>query len=305
MLLALAILYLPRRLPYTKNPRKYGIENYETVKIDSVSRKGKNIKLHGWWIPCTKHPVEDYEIHYAEKNNAATVIVTHGHGSNIGKQDVKSDSIIVKGILPFYYAGYNVLAIDLRNHGKSQRSKPVTFGYYESDDLLAAVEWIKNKASEEQTLNPEKLAIWAESMGAASAIFATAKDQMGNIKALICESPYAEFENPLQNRLKRFFVGFLLPWVRFWFDLFSPVKLQEISLIDEIKKIRVPMLLIHGRKDQNVPYSNFERLQKAAEEEDSSIPKTEYLVHDFGHVHSFKLLNQHDILVEFLERNLK
>ncbi len=305
MLLTLAILYFPRHLPYNKSPKDYGIDNYKVVKIDSISRKGKKIKLNGWWIPSIEKPIKNYEILFAKKNNAATILVTHGHGSNIGKLDLKSDSVIVKGMLPFYYAGYNILAIDLRNHGKSQNSKPLTFGYYESDDILAGVEWIKRNAIDDNSLDPEKIVVWAESMGAAAAILATAKDrEKGNIKALICESPYADFASPLKIRLKKFKVSFLSSWVAYWFDVFSPIKLKEISPVNEIKKIKVPMLLIHGKNDRNVPFSNFEILQKAARAEDSNIPNIEYIIHDFGHVHFYKMINHHYLLVEFLKKNL-
>ena len=303
MLHSLAILYFPRRLPYNKTPKKYGIENYETVKVDSISRKGKNLKLNGWWIPTIKEPKKNYERLFAGKNNSATVLVTHGHGSNIGRLDIKSDSVIVKGMLPFHHAGYNILAIDLRNHGKSQSSKPLSFGYYESNDILAGVEWIKNKAKNDDALDDEKIVVWAESMGAVSAILAAAKDK-GNIKALICEAPYADFESTLWARLKKFHLAFLLPWVRFWFNIFSPIKMNEISPVNEIKKIKIPMLLIHGTKDQVILFSNFERLQKAAQADDSQIPNIEFIVHDFGHVHSYKLLNQPDLFVDFLKRNL-
>ena len=152
MLIALSILYLSRHSSYMKYPPDYGIKSYETISIQSTSRKGKKIKLNGWWIPAIKESNKEFVDLFNKKNNQATIIVVHGHGSNISRVDRTSDSILVKGILPFYHAGFNVLAFDLRNHGKSQNSKPVSYGYYESNDILAAIDWFKIKAQNEKSL---------------------------------------------------------------------------------------------------------------------------------------------------------
>jgi fermentation-respiration switch protein FrsA (DUF1100 family) len=306
MLTALSLLYFTRN-PFhiKKSPSDYGITSFENITVVSVSRKGKKLNLHGLWISAIKKPVESFGNLFSKKNNKATIVVTHGHGSNIRKLDRKSDSLFVKGILPFYYAGFNVLALDLRNHGKSRNSKPITFGYYESDDILAAIDWIKIKAQNDKTLDTNKIAIWGESMGAATTIFAASKDVLnGNIKAIICDSPFSEFKSPFKYKLKRLHLSFLYRWISFWFNLFSPIKLRDISPINHICSIKIPILLIHGKNDKTIPFNDSELLVKKAQSQNSEVPSIEFIVHDFDHVQSFKIENHYTRLVSFMTKNL-
>jgi pimeloyl-ACP methyl ester carboxylesterase len=124
--------------------------------------------------------------------------------------------VIGKAILPFLLAGYNVLAIDLRNHGNSQDAKPISLGLYEvrgsfngetlascwscltlcacvcvqSDDVLAAVDWLRANA-DELDVDPERVGLWGESMGAATSILACQKDSpTRRIKAVVADSSY-------------------------------------------------------------------------------------------------------------------
>ncbi len=41
------------------------------------------------------------------------------------------ETIIGKAMVPLWAAGFNVLAVDLRNHGLSDDSKPVSLGLHE------------------------------------------------------------------------------------------------------------------------------------------------------------------------------
>lgn len=113
------------------------------------------------------------------------MVVVHGHGVNIGKKIDPNLSVLEKAVFPYYQAGFNVLAIDLRNHGQSSYSPPVTLGsvlrtsnphalmlslladppsLFESYDIQAAVTWLRSRGI-------KRIGIWAESMGAASTIF--------------------------------------------------------------------------------------------------------------------------------------
>jgi pimeloyl-ACP methyl ester carboxylesterase len=129
--------------------------------------------------------------------------------------------VIGKAILPFLLAGYNVLAIDLRNHGNSQDAKPISLGLHEvphrhtthdtrhtaltsnyifslpidapinqSEDVLAAVDWLRANA-DELGVDPERVGLWGESMGAATSLLACQKDRHERrIKAVVSDSSY-------------------------------------------------------------------------------------------------------------------
>jgi pimeloyl-ACP methyl ester carboxylesterase len=59
--------------------------------------------------------------HYASHLVLAFTVQRHG----------TSETLIGKAMAPFLLAGYNVLAIDLRNHGNSQDAKPISLGLHE------------------------------------------------------------------------------------------------------------------------------------------------------------------------------
>ena len=84
--------------------------------------------------------------------------------------------------VPLVAAGFRVLAIGLRNHGESSWAPPVSFGLYESDDVLAAKAFCGATA------------VWAESMGASAVLHAVgrvASDADGGVAALGLESGFA------------------------------------------------------------------------------------------------------------------
>jgi len=49
----------------------------------------------------------------------------------MGYLDNDQKGVLHKGVVPFLMAGFNVLTIDLRNHGMSGDAKPVTLGEFE------------------------------------------------------------------------------------------------------------------------------------------------------------------------------
>ena len=68
------------------------------------------------------------------------------HGYRVCR--LKYDSLLPAGIL--YHAGYNVLSIDLRNHGDSSLFEPikfVSFGNFEHLDVLGAFDYLLERFS--------------------------------------------------------------------------------------------------------------------------------------------------------------
>ncbi len=103
----------------TINASDYFIDSYENVSFPSTD----DVTISGWWM---------------EQNpGGPTVIINHGLTSS----KYSSGILLASGIL--YRNGFNVLAIDLRDHGDSTCED----GYYsagqkESYDSAAAVSWL-------------------------------------------------------------------------------------------------------------------------------------------------------------------
>ena len=85
-----------------------------------------NIKLQGWYmkIPGT---------------SKGTVILFHGHGSK--------KSSVLEEAASFRTMGYNTLLLDFRAHGNSGGNTS-SIGYYESEDVKLAYDYIKEKGGE-------------------------------------------------------------------------------------------------------------------------------------------------------------
>jgi len=113
------------RNPLEGSPADLGLE-YETITLHPSDQP---IDLEGWWIPAD--------------NPVASVLYIHGGNGN------KTDPFF--GSLDFYKSlherNFNVLAIDLRNHGASGLSESgrLTFGREERLDAEAGLDWLKAK----------------------------------------------------------------------------------------------------------------------------------------------------------------
>ena len=107
-------------LEYNIDPEPYFIPSYETVTIPS---DGGAVELSAWWMETNP--------------KGPTVMLIHGLTSS----KYSSGILLSAGIL--YHEGFNVLAIDMRDHGDSTCED----GYYsagqrESDDSAASLKWL-------------------------------------------------------------------------------------------------------------------------------------------------------------------
>lgn len=242
----------PEREALTTNPKKAEKLAYEDVSFRSLKDR---TRLSGWWIPS-----EDAKL---------TIVFAHGYGKNREQTDVPIFPLFKK----FHDAGYNVLTFDFRGSGISE-GKRVTVGAKEQDDLLTAVSYAKSRAS-------EPVVLYGISMGASTALVTAPK---ADVAGVIADSPFSDLENYLETNLP------------VWSGLpnfpFTPVILQvtppltglnpeRVKPIEAIRRIDLPILMIHGKDDDAIPVTESMRLQKAA-------PHSElYVTENDGHVQSY------------------
>ena len=105
------------------DPSKYFVASYETVNIPV---EGTEVILNSWWMES--------------QSKGPTVIVLHGLTSS----KYSPDMLLVAGML--YNNGFNVLAIDMRDHGDSTCEDGYhSAGQKESDDVVASLNWLINE----------------------------------------------------------------------------------------------------------------------------------------------------------------
>lgn len=157
---------------------------------------------------------------------------------------------------------YAVLLPDARGHGLS--GGLATYGLLESDDIHRWVSWL------EETQHPSCVYGLGESMGAAQLLQALPKEP--RFCAVVAESPFATFREVAYARFGREFhtgpwlgstffrptveVGLLYVRLRYGLDM------EKSSPAEAVVGTRIPVLLIHGISDHNIPVFHSEEIQR-------------------------------------------
>jgi fermentation-respiration switch protein FrsA (DUF1100 family) len=169
-------------------------------------------------------------------------------------------------------AGYSVLLIDFQATGETKGDR-ITFGWKESRDAIAAVNFIRN--AEPLSL----IAIIGSSLGGVATLLATPALK---VEALILEAVYPTIEIATTNRLE----NYLGPLGRFA----APLLLKQLHMrlgisagglrpIDHIANVGCPVFIMSGEKDGNTRPDDTETLFSRAR-----WPRQLWFVPKAGHV---------------------
>ncbi len=231
---------------YIFTPFEMGI-NYETVTVAAPD----GTALKAWWLP---------------QGTCDRVVIgcPYYRGHKAGLMGIAS---------VLWRAGFSVFLFDYRGHGEHVGT-PVTLGYHEVDDLLAAVETVRCLAP--------KAAVGAigYSMGAAVAIMGAARQP--SIQAVVADSGFARQSDAIRSGVRqqlRVPIDPLLPLI----DLLVHQKLgyhfRDVEPLRDVAALAGrPLLIIHGMQDAVVNVTQAELLYEAAQE-----PKALWLLPDVGH----------------------
>lgn len=252
---------------------------YKDVEFKDINKK---INLKGWYFKA--------------KDSDKTVILAHGYAQNRLQFNEKTLDMVKK----FVEKGYNMLLFDFRNSGLSE-GKTTTMGFYEKDDLLGAVKYVKGQGS-------KSVILLGYSMGAAASIAAAADSN--DVDAVIADSSYANLAEYLNDNLGKFTKG--LPAFPFnktimtAFNLMTSIDPQKMSPEDDMARIAPrPVMLIHGTADETIPVGKADRLYSAYTGPADKI--TLWKVYGAKHVESYET-NPDDYLLKvlgFLDRVYK
>jgi dienelactone hydrolase len=228
--------------PFPKTPKDYGID-YTDVEFKTHD----GIMLSGWLL---------------NEKGKNTIIMTHfGYRANRFGYQTKYQGMIkpydkeiefVKVAKRLVDAGYTVLMYDLRNHGKSGKSKlgVGTGGVEESKDVIAAVEFIANHEKKKG----QNIGLLSYCMGANSTFYGIGKDPevfiRSNVKALVAMQPLSNGEF-----LRAY--GFnkrILKHAEKHYKKNTGYSLDH-PMLNGIEKVMMPTLLCQGIRD---PWTNLD-----------------------------------------------
>jgi fermentation-respiration switch protein FrsA (DUF1100 family) len=168
------------------------------------------------------------------KDSRWTVLLCHGNGGNISHR-------LDRAILLQSRLRADVLLFDYRGYGQSEGS-PDEEGTYR--DARAAYRWLR-----EHGQRPERIVLFGESLGSAVALELALGAEA---RALVLESPFASV--PAMARAV------------YWFLPVWPLVRTRYDNLAKIPRLRVPLLVLHGDRDEIVPYSQGRQLFEAAPE---------------------------------------
>ena len=191
-----------------------------------------------------------------QHNNGNAVILLHGLGDNrLGMQGYAE---------MFLNHGYSVLMPDARAHGLSGGIHP-TYGLLERDDIRRWFEWI------EREHDPGCIFGFGESMGAAQLL--QSLDSEPSFCAVAAESSFSTFREIAYDRIGQQFhtgpwlgrtilrpvVEIALAYARWKYHL----DLASVSPENAVAHTHVPVFLIHGQVDSNIPVRHSRRIKLA------------------------------------------
>lgn len=229
VLLGLYQTVRPEKVLSTVTPKDVGLP-FEDVVLTTAD----GLRLAAWYVP-------------AETPNTAAVVVLHGYPADKG--DLLSRAA-------FLAKSYDLLFVDFRYFGKSEGSY-TTLGPKEVEDVLAAVRYLADEKKK------ERIGIYGFSMGATVAL--ASLTETNRVDAVVSEAAWGDHrlmaEQPYRylGPLKSACAALTMHAARLAFG----IDVDAASPVRTIRKTRVPIMLIHSRGDQVVPFLHAERLADA------------------------------------------
>ncbi|WFO74864.1 alpha/beta fold hydrolase [Desulfurococcaceae archaeon MEX13E-LK6-19] len=234
--------------------------NYEDAEVTTDD----GVKLKGWIIP---------------RGSDKTVIVLHGYTSS------KWDEDYIKPVIEILARNnFNVVAFDFRAHGASE-GEITTLGYREVDDVRKIIDWLQENKPE----LAKSIGVIGYSMGGAVSLMLASKDS--RVKAVVADSPYINIITSGRRWIKR-----LKPPLRnLLLSVYSlivkytskkaNINVKDLVILNYADKIKQPVFIIAGRKDDLVALHEIEEFYKKLREHNENV---ELWVVDTGHVAAIK-----------------
>lgn len=222
-------LRAPRILEHA-TPESVGLK-YSEAQIPGANGKS----LFAWFIPAPGDGA------------APALVVLHGWGGNA--------ETMLPLAAPLHRAGYALLFIDARSHGRSDMDTFSSMPRF-AEDIDHALYWLKWQPG----VTSERIGIIGHSVGGAAALLAASRRD--DLAAVVC---IATFAHP-RTVMRRLLAAWRVPYVPFGWYILQYVqhvigqRFDDIAPLNTIARLRCPVLLIHGNEDATVPVAEAQAL---------------------------------------------
>jgi hypothetical protein len=209
----------PKRYPGDARPEVFGLKP-EALKLKTVD----GVELDAWFIP--------------HKTSKKAIVLCHGYPMD------KSD---ILAFTSFLGKEFNLLYFDFRATGRSGGFFS-TGGAREIRDIDAAVKFLEARGF------TGGIGIFGFSMGGATALLS----QNPSLKARALDAPYAELAGEMDYIFQSW--GFwrkpLLALMKAWTFILTGVNINSLNPARNAAAFKLPVLLVHGDADTQVPVEN-------------------------------------------------
>jgi dipeptidyl aminopeptidase/acylaminoacyl peptidase len=208
-------------------------EGWQVVRLPTV--RGKS--LHAWYLP-------------AAQPGAPALVVMHGWGSNA--------EAMLPLQAPLQDAGYGILFVDARCHGRSDGDDFASLPRF-AEDINAALDWLAAQPG----VDAAALGVIGHSVGAGAALL-VASHRPG-LRAVVS---LAAFAHPAAM-MRRWLAARRIPYWPFGAYVLTYVqqvigaRFDDIAPTTSISRIACPVLLVHGDADYTVPLAEAEEILAA------------------------------------------
>lgn len=222
------------RVRETQTPAALGLP-FETAHIATANGK----HLHAWLV-----------LPAAAAGPAPAVVVLHGWGGNAQH--------MLPVAAPLRQAGFAVLLIDARCHGLSDEDSFASLPRF-AEDACHACDWLAARSE----VDARRIGLLGHSVGAGAALLAGA--WRGDVCAVVS---VAAFAHPAEM-MRRWLSGkgvpqFMVAWLLGYVERAIGHRFDDIAPLASIRRLRCPVLIVHGEQDRVVPVADALRLHVAS-----------------------------------------
>lgn len=251
----------------------YMFENYPELEVwrdslyqtnalkDTFVYAPDGLRLHAYYVA-------------ASTPTPKTAVIVHGYTDNAVR-------MMMIGYMYNRNLGYNILLPDLRYSGLSE-GEAFQMGWLDRKDVMQWMD-VANQIYGDST----QMVVHGISMGAATTMMVSGESLPEYVKCFVEDCGYTSVWAQFSKELKEDFglPEFPLMYTTNWLcDLVYGWNFAEASAICQVGKCKLPMLFIHGEKDDYVPTFMVYQLYEAKPQ-----PKEIWTVPNADHATSYKL----------------